>query len=93
MSASRCSKCYYTLEVALHTGFALFGQYLVQLSTLYPSQKVANIINNLRYIDLRAKSMVWHNYDPASIQTVLDLIFVDHARMAEHESTAMYIDD
>lgn len=66
----------------------------IQTTVVDPGKGVTAVGDGaLEDVDLRAEAVLERHDDPAALEAVLDLVFVDHVRVAEDEGTAMDCED
>ena len=66
----------------------------LKMAVLDPYQHVAHVLHRpFQQVHLWAQPVVGHDNHPAAVETILDLVRVDHARRPEHERAAMDVDD
>lgn len=66
----------------------------IQTTVIDPGKGVTAVGDGtLEDVDLRAEAVLERHDDPAALETVLDLVFVDHVRVAEDEGSAMDRED
>jgi len=72
----------------------LGGDSILQSTAIHPTEEVATVPHwAIQQINLGAQPVIRDQHNPSTVQTVLNLVFVDHVRGPEHERAPMDIDD
>ncbi len=91
----RCAKRKYVTQIQGIGGIARARRHnVVKPPVVDPRQEVAAVLNwPLEEVKLGTQPVVRGKHNPSSIETVLDLVFVDHLRRAKHKGPPMDVND